>query len=128
MTVVIAMHDGYDGNDGAAAMISVGPTDVRAKGKLDVSGAKVPGLGNDSPTMPGIGENHTHRSQGSLSSRFVVDPVRSNDLRPTGMSTTEDASGVLDDFDCDGTPDNFDFDGLNFYFDLNTTSDGVREM
>ena len=32
-------------------------------------------------------EDHTHPSRGSLS-RFVADPVRSNDLRPTGMSTT----------------------------------------
>ena len=48
---------------------------VGAKGKLDVAGANEPGLAIDSPTMPGIGENHTHRSQGSLcksvASRFV---------------------------------------------------------
>ena len=37
-----------------------------AEGKLDVAGANEPGLGIDSPTMPGIDENHTHRSQGSL--------------------------------------------------------------
>ena len=37
-----------------------------AKGKLDVAGARETGLGIDSLTMPGIGENHTHRSQGSL--------------------------------------------------------------
>ena len=44
----------------------VGLTGMGAKGKLDVAGAREPGLGIDSPTMPGIGENHTHRSQGSL--------------------------------------------------------------
>ena len=102
---------------------------------------KSPGLGT-TPRL-GIGENQTHRSQGSLSSRSVVGPVRSNDLRPTGISTTADENGVLDIFDivepvrsndlrptgmlttenasrllddlgCDGTPDNFDFDGLEF--------------
>ena len=53
----------------------------------------------------------------------IVESVRSNDLRPTGMSTTEDASGVLDDLDCNVIIDNFDFDGLNFYFDPNTNTD-----
>ena len=37
-----------------------------SEGKLDVAGAREPGLGIVSPTMPGIGENHTHRSRGSL--------------------------------------------------------------
>ena len=42
-----------------------------AKGKLDVGGASEPGLGIDFPTMPGIGENRTHRSQGPLCKRVV---------------------------------------------------------
>ena len=37
-----------------------------AEGKLDVARAREPGLGIDSPTMPGIAVP-THRSQGSLS-------------------------------------------------------------
>ena len=39
------------------------------------------------------------------------------------MSTTLDASGVLDDLDCNGMRDNLDFDDLSFYFDLNANID-----
>ena len=49
--------------------VGVGLTGMGAKGShlgVVIANAGEPGLGIDSPTMPGIGENHTHRSQGSL--------------------------------------------------------------
>ena len=53
------------------------------------------------------GISTTVDTHGVLNGFDIVESVRSNDLRPTGMSTTVDASKVLDDSDCKGMPDNF---------------------
>ena len=58
-----------DAKSRAAAVGGVGPTSHGPKGShlgVVIACAGEPGLGIDSPTMPGIGENHTHRSRGSL--------------------------------------------------------------
>ena len=92
-----------DAKTRAAAVESVGPTLHGPQGShlgVVIVCAGEPELGIDSPTMPGMDEDHTHPSRGSLT-RFVVDPVRSNVLRPTGMSTTADGKGMLDNFEID---------------------------
>ena len=53
--------------------------------------------------MPGIGENHTHRSRGSLSRTRCEDrtlskiAVSSDVLRPTGMPTTDEDIDTCED-------------------------------
>jgi hypothetical protein len=52
----------------------------------------------------------TADGKGMLDNFEIDDPVRSNDLRPTGMSTTENSSGALDDLNSNETLDNLDLD------------------
>ena len=103
----------------AAAVGCVGPTPHGPEGShlgLVIACAGVPGLGIDSPTMPGMDEDHTHPSRGSLS-RTADGPVRSNVLRLTGMSTTGKSGGALDNLE-GGALDNLDFDGAIDIFDF----------